>query len=73
MGCWIVCFWWMHRISAKQEAMLKELHDVTGRIERISEAEHDLIKQVHPAVSDIKQRVEDVQDAMSSDSPTGKK
>ena len=53
--------------------MLKELHDVTGRIERISEAEHDLIKQVHPAVSDIKERVENVQDAIASDSSAGKK
>ena len=52
--------------------MLKELHDVTSRIERLSEAEHDLIKEVHPAVSDIKNRVQDVQDAISSDPAAGK-
>lgn len=67
MGCWIVCFWWMHRLSARQESMLKELHEMTGRIEHLSRAEHDLIKEVHPTVSDIKQRVEDVQDAVASE------
>ena len=50
IGCWGVCFWWMHRLSSRQEAMLKELHEMTTRIERLSKAEHDLILQVHPAV-----------------------
>ena len=67
MGCWIVCFWWMHRLSDRQESLLKELHEMTGRIERLSEVEHDLIKEVHPAVTDIKERVEDVQDAVGSE------
>src|SRR5438034_1215035 len=31
--CWCVCFWWMHRISARQDALLKELHEITTRIE----------------------------------------
>jgi len=61
MACWFVCFWWMHRISARQDSVLKELHEMTGRIERLSKAEHDLIKEVHPTVSDIKERVQDVQ------------
>ena len=26
IGCWCVCFWWMHRISSRQDAFLKELH-----------------------------------------------
>src|SRR5690348_14906426 len=60
LACWVVCFWWMHRISAKQEAMLGELHRMTTRIERISRAEHDIIKEVHPTVSEIKERVENV-------------
>jgi predicted transcriptional regulator len=72
MGCWIVCFWWMHRLSARQESMLKELHEMTGRIEHLSRAEHDLIKEVHPTVSDIKERVEDVQDAVGSEGKPGK-
>ena len=65
LGCWCVCFWWMHRISARQNAMLKELHDMTRRIEQISQAEHDLIKEVHPRVHEIKEHVETVKEAVS--------
>jgi hypothetical protein len=65
IGCWLVCFWWMHRISSRQDAMLKELHEVTKRIERLSEAEHDLIRDVHPQVSKIKEHVETVKEAVS--------
>jgi hypothetical protein len=25
-GAWVICFWWMHRISARQDALLTELH-----------------------------------------------
>ena len=64
-GCWIVCFWWMHRISSRQDAMLKELHDMTKRIEKLSKAEHDLIRDVHPQVSEIKEHVETVKEAVS--------
>lgn len=67
LGCWIVCFWWMNRISSRQEAMLKELHDMTKRIEEISKAEHDLIRDVHPQVSEIKEHVETVKEAVSPD------
>jgi hypothetical protein len=62
----------MHRISSRQDSMLKELHEVTGRIERLSRAEHDMIREVHPAVSEIKDRVQDVQDAVSSDASAKK-
>ena len=72
-GCWAVCFWWMHRLSSRQEAMLKELHAMTARIERLSKAEHDLIKEVHPKVVEIKQHVEDVADAVSGQTPVPKK
>ena len=65
IGCWLVCFWWMHRISSRQNAMLKELHDVTQRIEQLSQAEHDLIREVHPQVSEIKAHVENVAEAVS--------
>lgn len=61
---WCICFWWMHRISARQEAMLKELHQMTARVERLSRAEHDLIREVHPKVSEIKEQVENVRDAV---------
>jgi len=56
----------MHRLSSRQEEMLKELHDVTKRIERLSEAEHDLIREVHPKVDEIKEQVKDVSDAVAA-------
>jgi hypothetical protein len=63
--CWIVCFWWMHSISARQNAMLQEVHEMTARIERLSQAEHDLIREVHPQVSEIKEKVENVREVVS--------
>jgi t-SNARE complex subunit (syntaxin) len=66
MVCWLVCFWWMHRISSRQDTMLKELHEMTTRIEDLSRAEHDLIRDVHPQVGEIKEKVEDVADAVSA-------
>ena len=65
--CWITCFWWMHRISSRQDAMLEELHEMTTRIEKLSRAEHDLISDVHPQVSEIKQQVENVREVVSSE------
>jgi DNA replication initiation complex subunit (GINS family) len=63
--CWAVCFWWMHRISSRQDALLEELHQMTARIEKLSEAEHDLISDVHPQVDEIKEHVEDVKEVVS--------
>jgi len=65
LACWVICFWWMHRISSRQDAVLKELHDMAKRIERISKAEHDMIRDVHPKVSEIKEHVESVKEAIS--------
>ena len=67
LGCWVACFWWMHRISSRQNAMLKELRDVIRRIETISKAEHDMIQEVHPKVGEIKEHVETVKEAVSPD------
>jgi hypothetical protein len=53
--CWVVCFWWMYRISTKQSALLDQLHAQGKRIEKLSKAEHDLIKEVHPQVGEIKE------------------
>jgi cell division protein FtsB len=64
--CWGICFWWMHRLSSRQEMMLKELHDVTKRIEKLSKAEHDLIRDVHPKVDEIHESVKDVSDKVSA-------
>ena len=67
-ACWAVCFWWMHRLSSRQETMLRELHEMTQRIEQLSKAEHDLIREVHPQVEKIKEHIEDVATAVSTDS-----
>jgi len=59
--CWIVCFWWMHRISKRQDALLSELREQNCRIEEMSRAEHDLIREVHPQVGEIRQTIERVE------------
>lgn len=63
--CWAVCFWWMHRISARQDRMLTELREQAERIEHFSKVEHDLIREVHPVVGEIKESVETVAEAVS--------
>ena len=65
-GCWGVCFWWMHRISQRQDKMLDDLQTQAKRIEEFSRAEHDLIKEVHPNVSEIKERVAEVAEAVDA-------
>jgi len=65
--CWIICFWWMHRISSRQNSTLEELHQMTARIEKLSRAEHDLITDVHPQVTEIKEKVETVREVVSSE------
>lgn len=62
--CWVVCFWWMHRISAKQNALLEQLREQGKRIERLSKMEHDLIKEVHPKVSEIHEGLTNVLDSV---------
>ena len=71
--CWGVCFWWMHSISSRQDALLKELGDIARRIETLSKAEHDLIREVHPKVHEIKEHVESVADAVSAEDPKAKR
>ena len=53
--------------------MLKELHEMTMRIEKVSRAEHDLIRDVHPKVREIKEHVENVVEAVSPGGSAGKK
>ena len=64
-ACWLVCFWWMHRLSSREESMLKELHEMTTRMEDLSRSEHHLIREVHPQVGEIRERVKDVAEAVS--------
>ncbi len=47
--------------------MLKELHAVTKRIEKLSEVEHDMLREVHPTVEKIKESVNDVAVAVSAE------
>jgi hypothetical protein len=56
--CWGVCFWWMHRLSTKQNALLDQLREQGRRIEKLSRVEHALIKEVHPQVNEIKEGME---------------
>ena len=58
--CWGVCFWWMHRISTKQNYLLDQLREQGRRIEKLSKIEHDLIKEVHPQVGEIKEGMEEM-------------
>jgi hypothetical protein len=53
--CWGVCFVWMYRISDKQNHLLDKLGEQGKRIEKLSRIEHDLIKEVHPQVNEIKE------------------
>ena len=53
--CWGVCFWWMYRLSSKQNVLLAQLREQGKRIEKLSKIEHDLIKEVHPQVNEIKE------------------
>jgi hypothetical protein len=70
-ACWVVCFWWMHRLSSRQETMLQELKDVTKRIEQLSKDEHDLLREVHPNVERIKESVKDVAVAVKAEDSSG--
>lgn len=60
MACWAICFFWMYRISSRQDAVLKALHRQTKRIGKLSKKEHDLIKEVHPVVGEISAELKEV-------------
>jgi hypothetical protein len=68
-ACWPVCFWWMHRISVRQDSLLQELREQGERIEKLSREEHDLIKEVHPEVEQIQSDVADVKSHVSNQTP----
>ena len=68
--CWIFCFWWMRRLSVKQNSLLDQLRDQGKRIEKLSRIEHDLIKEVHPQVNEIKQGMDEIKAAARENSRT---
>jgi hypothetical protein len=57
LGCWCVCFWWMHRISSRQDAVLTQLQKQSERIEKISREEHAILNELHPNVEAIQKEV----------------
>ena len=75
--CWGICFWWMRRLSIKQNALLDQLREQGKRIEKLSKIEHDLIKEVHPQVGEIKEGMEEmiaaVKENTGQNSPAAKK
>ena len=60
--CWGICFWWMHRISQRQDAMLKELHEQAHSIEELSREEREILKELHPTVEKIEKDVDQVKE-----------
>ncbi len=58
--CWIVCFFWMHWISVKQNYLLEKLGEQGKRIEKLARLEHDLIKEVHPQINEIKEGMDEM-------------
>jgi cell division protein FtsB len=64
LACWGVCFWWMRRISTRQDSFLNQLKSQGRRIETLSKAEHDLIKEVHPQVGELIEGMQEVVDSV---------
>ena len=65
IGCWCICFWWMHRISTRQNAVLAQLGKQAQRIEKISKEEHAILSEVHPSVESIQKSVDEVSDEVT--------
>ena len=54
----------MHRISTKQNFLLDQLREQGKRLEKLSRLEHELIKEVHPQVSEIKEGIDEMMAAV---------
>ena len=67
----------MRRLSIKQNFLLDQLREQGKRIENLSKIEHDLIKEVHPQVNEIKEGMEEmiavVKENSENHPPTAKK
>jgi cell division protein FtsB len=66
IACWGVCFWWMHRISQRQNSMLQELQQQAESIEQLSKEEHKILQELHPAVQKIEEGVDEVKESTQS-------
>ena len=49
-GAWGICFWWMPRISTRQDALLTELRE-------LARIQHDIWREVHPDVGEIAEQI----------------
>lgn len=65
LGCWAVCFWWMHRISKRQDAVLSQLQEQARRIERVSKEEHQILTELHPSVQKIEKDLGEVSEKVT--------
>ena len=65
IGCWGGCFWWMHRISTRQDAMLEQLQKQAHRIEGVAKEEHKILAELHPNVEAIKEHVSAVSEKVA--------
>jgi septal ring factor EnvC (AmiA/AmiB activator) len=65
IGCWCVCFWWMHRISTRQDAMLDQLQRQAHRIEKVSKEEHEILTELHPKVQKIEKGIDEVSEKVT--------
>src|SRR5687768_14521599 len=72
-ACWPVCFWWMYRISKRQQAVLDELREQGQVIEKLSRQEHRLIKEVHPTVHEMRDDVADLAEVVSENGGQGRR
>ena len=67
----------MHRLSTKQNVLLAQLREQGKRIEKLSKLEHELIKDVHPQVHEIKEGMEEmiavVKENSENNSPADRK
>ena len=65
LGCWCVCFWWMHRISTRQNAVLDQLREQAQRIEKVAKEEHAILTELHPNVEAIQKEVGEVSEKVT--------
>ena len=60
----------MRQLSIKQSFLLDQLRDQGKRIEKLSKIEHDLIKEVHPQVNEIKEGMDEMMAVVKENSIT---
>ncbi|HMJ06261.1 MAG TPA: hypothetical protein VK474_08390 [Chthoniobacterales bacterium] len=69
--CWGVCFWWMHRISTRQNAVLEQLNQQAKGIKKVSEEGHAMLSEVQPNVQAIQKGVDEVAEKVNRAVPAG--